>query len=449
MAVMGAAILVAATALVVLLHRSLVQNVDARARQRLQDSAALAERGGLPAVLAGSDEDGTVAQLVVDGRVIAQSPIISGDRVLAHFGTPPGRIVVHTVDRPPIRDAAARYRVAATLVDTASGRGELYVAASLEPVDDSIHALELLLLGVGPLLVLSVGLTTAWSVGRSLEPVEGIRLQVDEITATALGRRVPEPGTGDEIDRLARTMNSMLDRLDEAVSRQRSFVSDAAHELRSPLAAIRAEIDVAVTHPDTADPQAVVERLSAGHRRLERLVEDLLVLATAEERGPRRRVDVDLDDLVLAQLQPLRTSSRVRLDVTGIAAGRVVGDPSQLERVVANLLDNAERYATTSVGVELHIRAGQVELVVSDDGPGIPVAQRERIFDRFARVGVARDRPSGGGGLGLAIARRIIEDHGGTIEVADASSGARMVVRLPAGATPTFDAALPVGGERT
>jgi signal transduction histidine kinase len=321
--------------------------------------------------------------------------------------------------------------VAATRIDTPRGPGIVYSAASLEPVTDSIHALEALLAVVVPSLVLLVGATTWLLVGRTLHPVEAMRRQVAEISATELSRRVPEPGTDDEINRLAETMNAMLARLEDAVQRQRVFVSDAAHELRSPLAAMRTELEVTAAHIDAADWPTVVDRLSADNRRMERLVEDLLVLATAEEQGTRPRGQVDLDEVVLRQLQPVRATSRLRLDLEGLGAARVVGDADQLERVVANLLDNAERHATSTITVALRTIDGTAELVVADDGPGVPVEQRRRIFERFARADEARDRRSGGAGLGLAIASRIVQLHGGSIEVGDAPRGTRMVVRLP------------------
>jgi signal transduction histidine kinase len=322
--------------------------------------------------------------------------------------------------------------VAARRVDTPGGPGVVYAAASLEPVTDSINTVEAVLAVVVPGLLLLTGVTTWLLVGRTLEPVEAIRRQVAEISATELARRVPEPGSGDEIQRLAQTMNATLARLEEAVTRQRAFVSDAAHELRSPLAAIRTELEVTASHLETADWPAVIASLSANNRRMESLVEDLLLLATAEEQGTRRRSEVDLDEVVLEHLQPLRATSRHRLDLEGLGAARVRGDRDQLERLVANLLDNAERHAATTVAVELRTVDGTAELVVADDGPGVPGEHRQRIFDRFARVDEARSRHAGGAGLGLAIARRIVEGHGGEIAVADTPTGTRMVVRLPA-----------------
>jgi signal transduction histidine kinase len=261
--------------------------------------------------------------------------------------------------------------------------------------------------------------------------VEAIRRQVAEISAKDLTRRVPEPGTGDEIDRLTVTMNTMLGRLEDAATRQRTFLSDAAHELRSPVAAMRTEVDVAAAHPDAADWSDVVDHLGVSARRLQRLIEDLLVLATREERGVQHRTKVDLDELVLRQLEPFRAQRRLNIDMLGLNAARTWGDPEQLERVVANLLDNAARHATTSIAVELHLQNDFAELSIADDGPGIPADFRQRVFDRFTRVDEARDRSLGGAGLGLAIARRIVEDHNGTIELAETAKGARVVVRLP------------------
>jgi signal transduction histidine kinase len=431
--VMAVTTAVGAVVLIVLLQRSLLRDVDNRAKLRMQDVATLAARGQLPVSLAGSDEDGTIAQVVAGGRVVAESPVLSGSVPMAEFVPPDGSVVVRTVRRTPI-PGGARYRVAARLVDTPSGGAVVYVAAAIEPVTDSIGALTLLLAFVVPLLVALVAALTWWLAGRTLEPVEAIRRQVAEIGAAELSRRVPEPGSGDEVDLLARTMNTMLDRLEAAVLLQRSFVSDAAHELRSPLATMRTELDVASVHPVPTEMPALVARLAVQARRLERLVEDLLVLSTSDERGVQHRSEVDVDELVLEQLAPLRASGRLAVDVSGLNAGRVWGDRGQLERVVANLLDNAEHYAATTVRVELCSPDGDggwVELVVADDGPGVPAADRERVFGRFSRVDQARGRAQGGSGLGLAIVRRIVEDHGGTIAFAPAPAGARVVVRLP------------------
>lgn len=428
----GAALIVAAVALLVGLHNSLVSDVDAQARLRLEAVATLVRHAQVPATLAGGDDDGTVAQVVARGKVVTQSPFIQGAAPLAPFVPPGDQVVVRTVRHPPVSGGGA-YRVAARRLDVATGPAVVYAAASLEPVTESTGALRVLLAIAVPLLLVLVGVTTWSLVGRALEPVEAIRRQVAEISVTALDRRVPEPATGDEIERLARTMNEMLARLDAAARRQRAFVADASHELHSPLATIRAKLEVGLGHPGAVDWPAVVGGWLDEQARLERLVENLLVLALADDgaaiRSPRV---VDLDELVLRELRDLRARGRVRLDVSGVAGGRVVGDADQLRRVVRNLLDNAELHAASAVRVELaRTGPGSVVLAVSDDGPGIVASQRERVFERFVRLDEARSR-RGGAGLGLAIVREIVTAHGGTACAEETEVGARLVVRLPA-----------------
>jgi signal transduction histidine kinase len=427
---MAVTVTVAALLLVVLLHRSLLREVDNRAKQRLEDVSGATRRGQLAPTLAGGDEDGTVAQVLLDGRVVAQSPVVQGTAPLANFVPEAADVTIRTVRRTPVREGAS-FRIAAQRVDTPEGSAVVYAAAALEPMNDSMRALEALLAVVLPALVLLVGVTTYLLVGRTLRPVEAMRRRVAEISARDLDQRVPEPGTGDEVDRLAHTMNTMLERLEDASVRQRSFVSDAAHELRSPLAAMRAELEiVGVENPSRV--QATVERMQGTLKRMERLVEDLLVLATAEEQGIKLDSDVDLDEIVLRQTEALRATSALTVNLRGVNAARVRGHRDSLERAIANLIDNAERHAATTVTIELVRDNGVAELVVADDGRGIAAADRSRVFDRFARVDDARDRTHGGAGLGLAIARRIVEEHGGSIEIKAAGKGARFVVRFPA-----------------
>jgi signal transduction histidine kinase len=433
LAAVGAALILAAVALVVLLRWSLTRDVDAQARLRLDAVATMAGRGDLPPTLAGGDDDGTVAQVMAAGRVLAQSPLLQGTAPLAPFQPAGDAIRVGTVAHAPVSGGGA-YRVAARRVDTPDGPVTVYAAAALEPVTESTSALRVLLAIGVPLLLTLVGVTTWKLVGRALEPVEAIRRQVAEISVTALDRRVPEPGTADEIDRLARTMNQMLARLEEAARRQRSFVADASHELHSPLATIRAKLENGLARPQTVDWSGLVSGWLDEQARLEHLVENLLLLARADNgaavRSPRT---VDLDEVVLRELRDLRARGRVRVDVSGVLGGRVVGDADQLRRMVRNLLDNAELHANSTVRVELaQADDDTVVLAVSDDGPGIAPAQRERIFERFVRLDPARGRAAGGAGLGLAIVREIVTAHGGTARAEETDAGARLVVRLPA-----------------
>jgi signal transduction histidine kinase len=315
------------------------------------------------------------------------------------------------------------------VVRTARGTITLVAERSLAEVDRSVDSVtRVLVIGV-PILIGLVAALTWWLTGRALRPVEAIRAETTAITGSTIHRRVPEPETDDEIGRLARTMNSMLDRLEDASLRQRRFVSDASHELRSPVAAIRAQLEVALRKSD-ADWPTVAAKVLAEDERLEDAVGELLELARAEEGAPLEAVDVDLDEIVLDET---RRGYRVPIDTSHVSAGRVRGRTAQLGRAVRNLLDNAARHAQGRVAVTLARDDGNVVLVVDDDGPGVPVAERDRIFERFTRLDESRARDAGGVGLGLSMVRAIVERHAGTVSVGDApGGGARFVVRLPA-----------------
>ena len=272
------------------------------------------------------------------------------------------------------------------------------------------------------IIILMVGGVIAWlAVRRSLRPVEAIRGEVAEIGAHDLSRRVPAPRTGDEIARLAGTMNTMLARLDEAVTRQSRFTSDASHELRTPLASLRTQLEVLLAHPDRLDWRHACENALLDVTRLQDLVADLVLLGKLDHAGPDRLEPVALSEVVEAV-----AAGRAEIEVGG--APVVHGHRSRLERLVRNLVDNAERHATSRVVVTASVVDGQAVLTVTDDGPGIPEADRERVFDRFVRLDDARARDEGGSGLGLAIVADIARAHGGTAEV---EAGSRFVVRLP------------------
>jgi signal transduction histidine kinase len=268
-------------------------------------------------------------------------------------------------------------------------------------------------------------------VGRALRPVESIRAQVAEIGGSRrIDRRVPEPAGHDEVWRLARrTMNEMLQRLQAAAERQRRFVADASHELRSPLASLRTQLEVSRDYP--APAVGAVDDQLAEVERIEHLVADLLLLAKADEHQlVVRSRPVDLREVVLDEVERAGSRARVRLDTAGVAATTVHGDREELARVVRNLLDNAVRFARARVELSLAEREGQVELTVADDGPGIPAAARERVFERFARLDEGRARDAGGTGLGLAIVRQVVVAHGGSVTV-DGVLGARFLISLP------------------
>ncbi len=251
--------------------------------------------------------------------------------------------------------------------------------------------------------------------------------------SSQLGRRVPVPASGDEIARLAQTMNDMLERVEKATVLQRQFVADASHELRSPLTRIRTDLEVCIAHPHTSDPAATCRSLLADAVDLETLFEDLLLLARADAGASgAHAAAVDLDDLVFAEATRLRERGQVQVDTNRVTAARVRGDSNQLLRAIRNLAENAERHARNLVTFELREHRHTIELAVSDDGPGIPVEHQAAVFERFSRPDDARARHTGGSGLGLAIVHDIVERHGGTVTITSAAGeGARFLVTMP------------------
>ncbi|MGW2049850.1 sensor histidine kinase [Streptomyces sp. NPDC001858] len=294
-----------------------------------------------------------------------------------------------------------------------------------------------LLLGstLGLTLLISGG--TRWVVGRALDPVEAIRAEFAKLSAQRLDRRVPVPRAGTEVARLAGTMNSTLDRLQTAVDQQRRFTADAAHELRTPLACLRTELELALNRPDIADWPRVVRDAHGDSIRLQDLTEDLLLLARLDAEDADRGPDgsVDLTDVVREETVRRRPRG-LTIDLhTEPGPVTVRGRPALLARVLGNLLDNAERHAARTITVRLTHDTEHREAVldVQDDGPGIPPEDQQRIFDRFTRLDDARARDSGGVGLGLAIARSIALAHHGTLEITPSARGAHFTLRLPTG----------------
>jgi signal transduction histidine kinase len=289
------------------------------------------------------------------------------------------------------------------------------------------------LLGIGVPLGLVLLACAVWlAVGRALRPVEAMRGEAATITAEHLNRRLAVPAGEDEIPRLARTLNEMLDRIDASNRQQRQFVSDASHELRSPLTTLRQLAEVARDYPDRTRQDLLAQDVLAEESRMEDLVAALLLLARVDDEPPPVNAAVDLDDLVLAEVRRVRATGGPRIDVSGVSAGQVVGDRVLLGQVVANLLSNAMRHARCEVSVSLQEYDDQVVLAVDDDGAGIAEADRDRVFDRFVRLDEARARDAGGSGLGLAIVHKVVHGLGGAVRVQSSLlGGARFVVTLP------------------
>lgn len=426
---------VAAVAFVLLQRHQLESTLTSAAMQdasTVADQVAAAGAGAADVTPAGGGDQALLQVVSRDGVVIASSPSIAGEPAVVDARPAPGEVATLGSEPLPIGEQEP-FVVVARGVTGPDGDVVVISARSLESAERATEVLVGLLALGYPVLLLTVAATSYWLTGLALAPVTAMRRRVAGITATDLSARVPVPGSRDEIAELATTMNAMLGRLAAATDAQRRFVADASHELRSPLATIRAAHEIASVHPEVADWAGVNADVLAEVQRLERLVDDLLFLARADERGLRlEREDVDLDDLVAAEADRLRRTTGLDVELHAVPV-RVVGDRHHLARALRNLTDNAARHAATRVQLTLDRSDGQARIEVTDDGPGVPPAERDRIFQRFVRLDTSRQRGAGGTGLGLSIAQQIVRSHGGDLSASDRSGGAQFVLRLPIG----------------
>ncbi len=418
----------AALGLVFLQRQVLQDGVDDRLRQRVADLSGLIANGeDFTDLVTATVGDDTIVQIVDSaGQVVASSANLDEEDPITRRAATT-TIEVFDVDSIELsEDHDERFRVGSTQARTTTGELlTVYAGSPAENVRESVNALTNGLAIALPLLLLSLAVVLWFVTGRALRPVEVIRAQSERIGARDLDQRVPTTGSGDEVDRLAETMNRMLGRLQLASDQQRHFVADASHELKTPLTGIITQLEAAgsvgtVEAYESSSGTALTEA-----HRMRRLVEDLLSLARGDASHPDRHKQlIDLDDIVLDEARRIRGNA-VTLHTDQVSAGQVRGNVDEMRRVVQNLLDNAARHASEVVTIGLSETAGIVRLTVSDDGPGIALVDRTRVFDRFVRLDAARDRQAGGTGLGLAIVKTLVEAHGGTIAVDEGRRGVR------------------------
>ncbi|MEV5826069.1 HAMP domain-containing sensor histidine kinase [Spirillospora sp. NPDC052242] len=370
-----------------------------------------------------------VAIQVLDdrGRIVATTPELQGGGRIARFV--PGRSSVYAVRElcPPVGLERCMEVVAFRIYEP-EGDWIVYAAVPATPWYVS-GDLVTVLLSMSVLVTLLACLRTWGTVDRTLVPVDAIRAELTEITAKKSGRRVTVPENRDEVRRLAEAVNATLDRLDAALERQRSFTSDASHDLRSPIAAARAQMEEALMYPDEVDWPQTGRTVLQNLDRLQAIVTDLLELARLDATAWRGDELVDLGAMVTIELARSERSKQVVPHILDDVTVR--GDRLRLVRLFTNLLDNAERHAESRIDVSVWHADGDACLEVLDDGAGVAVQDREKVFERFARLQAGRQRDAGGTGLGLPIAREIARAHGGDLTIEDSARGARFVLRVP------------------
>jgi len=427
------------------LRVSITRSVDDYARSGATEVAALNNASRLPDPVPVAAGTITIQVLDASGRIVDVSP--DADRLVpivsfgqaAALASSGGAVLVHggPFDMPSLL----------RVVTVRANRGRLVIAAvPFSEASGSLQVVARALVIGSPVLFLAFTWAIWIATGSTLRPIGALRRGAARVTATGVPSDLPVPEARDEVRLLALTLNDMLSRLAGAQQRQRALVSDTAHELRSPIASIRTQLEVALDFPDGQDWATTARDVHADVLRLARLAEDLLLLARLDEQagvgagGVRRPVDLAaLAGLVACRYGEARVAVRTAVpDPPAADRTAVLGDPERLDRLLVNLVDNAVRYARSAVLVTIRRDGSWVELAVTDDGPGIAAADRERAFDRFARLDDARSRDgaeAGGAGLGLAIVRATAQAYGGTAELilAAPGPGLRAVVRLPAG----------------
>ena len=413
------------------LRRGELNELDRTARSRMDQTVEMVAAGEMPMKLPSPRDSPLMVQVVTREGQVVSSTQNAGD--------------LHLIAAPSTFEIGAPLMIRSATVDGISARVleqavasppasvVVLVAAPLVGVQSTERTLSRQLRLFGP-IVLGVSTLVVWLVARrALRPVDRLRSEVDAVMPHDLSARVSAPPVDDELGRLAGTMNALLGRIEASSDRQNRFVSDASHELRSPLARVRTRLEVGLRRPHETDWPALAAAVLGENVRMEHMVRDLLFIAGSDagsSAGPMGIVD--LEDVIMQEVDNARAVARVPIDVSRVSAARITGHRDHMRRVVANLLDNAQRHARSEVSIRLAVEGPNAVLRIADDGPGIAEADRERVFERFTRLDDARTRTDGGSGLGLALVREIVAEHAGAISLEVASpQGTVAVVRLP------------------
>jgi signal transduction histidine kinase len=423
---------VAGTILDLVLYQSLLSGVDDATAARVRNIAAALQSNSpneLDSTLFATDQHVVAIQLIApDGKVLTRSGIAPKAPIL------PPTDFDHDLRRGIPDDAIATddMRMSGQRVSTPSGDYTVLVGGGSEAVEATARTVALLLACSAPIIVAVAAGASYWLVRRSLQSVDAIRQRVAEISTSDLAERVPVPANRDEISALAVTMNEMLARLEAGHNAQQRFVGDASHELRSPLATIISGLEVVEAYPELLDTDLAVNTLLPEAQRMSALIEDLLLLARADEQSlALHSGEVALDDL--AEFEAARARREAGCTVhTDIHPAHLIGDPAAVSRMIRNLVDNAVHHAKSLIAIEVCSRNGTANISISDDGPGIAPTERTRVFERFVRLDPDRSRSGGGAGLGLAIVAEVVAAHGGTVTIDERTGGGTtMTVALP------------------
>ena len=415
-----------------LVGRQIQDSFDATLLEQARDRATLLANGAPPeSLMTVVGHEVIVVALSPDGGVLAAKGTSQPDR-LAQLAPGVGDLRVQIVEEGEEGEDELHRETLRVAVAEAPDGSRIVVGNEGESARDTQSQVRNILLAGVPIVTL-LGAIVAWFVtGRALRPVGVMQTDLDDVVHAGDGRRVRQPGSGDEIDELAITINDVLDRLDAQSLARRRFVADASHELKSPLANARVLLDTA-TDDELIDATATRQAVGRELDRLQALVEDLLYLARVDETAAHNPEQLDLDDIVFDEAERVAARSPKAIDASGVEPATVFADPREVARAIRNLVENAERFAVERVAIAIERTERDARVLIDDDGPGIPADERDRVFERFARLATDRARSDGGTGLGLAIVASIAERNDGSVTVSDSPlGGARFEVRFPA-----------------